>query len=299
MTGTFLPGPAVELDDETLRAWPLPQPEADADKEQRGRVLVIAGSAEMPGAAVLAAEAALRAGAGKLVVATAARAAPWVALQLPEARVIALDEDDGGAILARSAQRLHPLLPKVAAVLVGPGMQPEGAACDVVEALQPALRGTPLLLDAAAMAVVRRPSAARGWRGPLALTPHAGEMAHLTGEDKDSLSRDPEDTARRAAARWGAVVALKGAVTWLAAPDGRRWVHRRGDVGLATSGSGDVLAGLVVGLMARGAPPEQALAWGVALHARAGERLAARVGPMGYLARELPGEVPALMASLA
>lgn len=105
--------------------------------------------------------------------------------------------------------------------------------------------------------------------------------------------------AREAAPRWQAVVALKGRQTHIAAPDGRLWRHEGGNVGLATSGSGDTLAGLIAGPAARGAPLPQACAWGVVLHARAGERLTRRLGPLGLLARELAGEVPDLLGELA
>lgn len=282
----------LNIDEALLRAWPLPLPDGDADKEERGPVLVIAGSAEMPGAALLAGEAALRAGAGKLVIGTVAAIAPWVAQSLPEARVLALPTDQQGGLAANAVDHLDPLLPRIAAVLAGPGMQPEHSTGDFVRALLPRLGGTPLLLDAAAMAVVRDGT-------PLPahtlLTPHAGEMLHLGGSSEATLRADPGLAALEAARRWQAVVALKGAETWLAAPDGRRWRHEDAQPGLATSGSGDVLAGLIAGLLARGASPEQAAAWGIALHAHAGRQLAARHGPLGYLARELAAEVPALM----
>lgn len=289
----------IELDDAALRAWPLPRPSHDDDKEDRGRVLVIAGSAEMPGAAVLAAEAALRAGAGKLVVGTAATVAALVAQQLPEAKVVALPEDDDGGLRPDSVERLDKILTHTGSVLVGPGMAAGASTVRLVQALLGRLNGQPLLLDAAAMDVVRQPSeAGLPFSGHVGMTPHAGEMAHLSGEQKESIESGPGERARMAARTWGAVVALKGACTWLATPDGRLWRHARGNPGLATSGSGDVLAGLVAGLMARGAPVEQALAWGVALHARAAERLAVRIGPLGFLARELSAEVPSLMATL-
>lgn len=287
---------ATDIDEALLRGWPLPQPGGDADKEDRGRVLVVAGSAEMPGAALLAAEAALRAGAGKLVVGTAASIAPWLAQALPEARVVALPEDGHGGLAVDGVARLDALLPKAAAVLVGPGLQPEASACRFVCALLPRLHGTPLLLDAAAMGVVREGAALPP--GTL-LTPHAGELAHLSGQDKAQLQAEPAEAALQAARRWQAVVAHKGAQTWLAAPDGRLWRHDGAQPGLGTSGSGDVLAGLIAGLRARGAPPEQAAAWGIALHARAGRRLAERQGPLGYLARELAVQVPALMHTLS
>jgi hydroxyethylthiazole kinase-like uncharacterized protein yjeF len=290
----------IELDDAALSAWPLPRPSHDDDKEARGRVLVIAGSAEMPGAAVLAGEAALRAGAGKLAVGAAATIAPWVAQQLPEARVIALPEDDDGGLRPDGLERLDKILAQTRAVLVGPGMPAGASTVRLVEALLDRLDGLPLLLDAAAMDVVSRtPGAVLRFSGRVAMTPHAGEMAHLSGEAKESIECDPGERVSIAAKTWGAAVALKGACTWIAAPDGRLWRHARGNPGLATSGSGDALAGLVAGLMARGAPVEQALAWGVALHARAAERLAARIGPLGFLARELSAEVPSLMATLS
>jgi NAD(P)H-hydrate repair Nnr-like enzyme with NAD(P)H-hydrate dehydratase domain len=91
---------------------------------------------------------------------------------------------------------------------------------------------------------------------------------------------------------------MKGSTTFIAAPEGEVWRHDGGNAGLGTSGSGDTLAGIIVGLAARGAPLEQAGAWGVALHARAGVRLAERFGPLGYLAREIAAEIPALMHAL-
>ena len=136
------------------------------------------------------------------------------------------------------------------------------------------------------------------FRGTGHLNFAAGEMATLLRVDKDAVLADPAACARDAARALGAQLLLKGARSHLAAPDGRAWRHDgppEGLPGLACSGSGDVLAGLIAGLSARGASPEQAAAWGVALHAMAARRLARRLGPIGYLARELAAEVPALM----
>jgi ADP-dependent NAD(P)H-hydrate dehydratase len=133
---------------------------------------------------------------------------------------------------------------------------------------------------------------------PVLLTPHAGEMARLSGVDKDTVCRDAALLAQQSAQRLNAVVALKGATTWIATRDRRLWRHDGGNVGLATSGSGDTLAGITCGLAARGASLEQAAVWGVALHARAGDALARRLGPLGYIASELLAEVPALMHAL-
>ena len=285
----------TEIDDDTLGDWPLPQPDAGADKSERGHALVIAGSAEMPGAAWLAAIAALRAGAGKLVVATAASVAPGLALRLPEARVIALPENERGGFVAAGLELVSSLLGQVDGVVVGPGMEDEAATRAFVAGLIERIGDASLVLDALAMDVAT--AASRFPRPPL-LTPHAGEMAHLYGIGKDEVERDGERIACDAAARWNAVVALKGSTTIIATPDGQVFRHRGGNSGLATSGSGDVLAGILCGLAARGAPLEQAAAWGVALHARAGAALALSRGPLGYLASELPAEVPRLMDRL-
>jgi hydroxyethylthiazole kinase-like uncharacterized protein yjeF len=283
------------VDEAALRAWPLPAPASDGDKEDRGRVLVVAGSREMPGAAVLTGTAALRAGAGKLVIATPQSAALSVAASVPEARVIALPEASDGGPSFHGLPLLHALAPGTAALVIGPGMLGRESTLTFVQGLLPAFRHATVLLDALAMDAVR--SAGR-FDHPVILTPHAGEMAHLTGADKDDLQEEPVQAARRHAARWQAVLALKGATTVVARPDGEAWLHACRTPGLGTSGSGDVLAGLIAGLAARGASPEQAAVWGVALHARAGEVLAARHGTLGYLARELATEVPALMHAL-
>lgn len=283
------------VDDELLRSWPLPLPDAQGDKEERGRAAVIGGSREVPGAALLAAVAALRAGAGKLALGVGESHAAGLALAAPESRVIALPETPAGGLLPQGVERLSALLPRLDALLVGPGMQDETAACDFVRALLPRLATQALVLDALAMGVV-----VDGAPLPLpaVLTPHAGEMAHLLGCSKEAVQADPADCARQAAVRWNAVVVLKGAVTHIAEPGGRMWRHEGEHPGLATSGSGDTLAGLIVGLAARGCALEQAGVWAVALHARAGHRLSQRVGSLGFLARELAGEVPAVMQSL-
>ncbi len=245
---------------------------------------------------MLASIAALRAGAGKLAVATGSSVAGGIALALPEVRVIALPESDYGGPSADGLAKLEALLAKVDAVLVGPGLHDGAATRAFARRLLKRTARAAVVLDALAMDVVL--DVRRFERAPL-LTPHAGEMAHLTGLAKEEVSADPEQHAREAALRWNAVVALKGATTYIATPDGDCWRHVSSQAGLGTSGSGDALAGIIAGLAARGAPLVQAAAWGVALHARAGRALAERLGPIGYLAGELAGEIPRLMDKLA
>ncbi len=285
---------ATELDAAALKAWPLPGIADDADKEDRGRILVVAGSREIPGAALLAATAALRAGAGKLVIATAASVASAMALSMPEARVVGLPETPDGGFDVRGVAQLESIAAECACVVIGPGMMDEDAGSAFVAALLPSLTHCTVVLDALAMSAAQR---VKRFDQPVLLTPHAGEMAHLTGRSKQEISADPQGTALEAARQWNVVVALKGATSVIATPDGRLWIHRGGEAGLATSGSGDTLAGMIGGLAARGASPEQACAWGIMLHAGAGARLASR-GPLGFLARELPAEVPAVLSQL-
>lgn len=280
------------LTDGALRARGLPMPDVDADKEGRGNVLVVAGSREVPGAARLAATAALRAGAGRLTLAAPESVALLLGLAVPEARVIALPETEQGGLAPDGVARLAPLASRIDAVVAGPGLMDEAATTAFVQRLMDTF-AAPVVLDALALAAAptaRRPG--------VVLTPHAGEMAHLTGLSKDAVRARPDRHARDASTRWSAGVVLKGATTWLAFPGEPDWRHDGGDVGLATSGSGDTLAGVLGGLAARGVPLFDAALWAVRLHALAGERLSRRLGRLGYLARELGDEVPAAMHAL-
>ena len=288
------PAAPRRIDDAALARWPLPAPEGTADKETRGHVLVVAGSHEIPGAALLAAVAALRVGAGKLTIAAPERVALGLALAIPEARVIALAENKGGGLLARGRAALESVAAKAGAVVLGPGMLDETRSVAFVRGLLPLLREAVVVLDAYAMSVARDGP----FDQPVVLTPHPGEMAHLTGLTKEAVCDDPLGTAREAAARWNACVALKGAETFIVQPGEGAWRFDGGTPGLATSGSGDTLAGLIGGLAARGLSPLQASAWGVLLHARAGHALGRRYGPLGYLARELSAEVPAIVHAI-
>jgi ADP-dependent NAD(P)H-hydrate dehydratase len=291
---------AVEVTRRVLGSLPLPAPSEEGDKYERGVVLVVAGATELPGAAVLAATAALRAGAGKLRIATCRSVAAHVGVTVPESRVYALPETKKGEISAAAAPRILELAARADALLVGPGMLGASPVSRIVGRVLDEIDRPTLVLDAAALAA----AAGQGERlarlgGRVVLTPHAGEMAKLTGIDRDEIREDPAGTAARCARVLGAVVALKGRETFVAAPDGRLFVNRAGNVGLATSGSGDTLAGVVAGLCARGADPLAAAVWGVFLHASAGDALAERVGPLGFLARELLDEIPRLMSAFA
>ena len=289
----------VRITPTLLRTMPLPDHGDDGDKETRGRVLVIVGSVEVPGAALLAGTAALRAGVGKLQIATGRSIAPHLGLAVPEARVLGLPETSAGGIAAEAAEQLAETAERCDAVLLGPGMMDAETTAALTAALVERLAAPVLVIDAGALLGLNAVGdALRRRAGRTILTPHAGEMASLCGVARDAVEGDALGTARRVAARFQAVVALKGACTCIVSPAGDAWTYEDGNVGLATSGSGDTLVGVVAGLAARGADPVRATIWGVHLHGEAGNRLAHTRGPLGFLARELLAEVPSLMAEL-
>jgi hydroxyethylthiazole kinase-like uncharacterized protein yjeF len=273
-----------------LRAHPLPAV-VDGGKETKGRILIIAGSREVPGAALLAATAAMRAGAGKLQIATVRSIAAQVAVAMPEAMVVPLPEHRDGEF-ARSAVALVAALADDAdAVVAGPGMSPG----DTCRRLAGALLKSPaaLALDAALLRSMAPP---KGDRTSLPLLlPHAGELASLLDCEAEEIEAEPIGCGLRASRLYRSLVLVKGVTSHVVHPDGRAWTFRGGAPGLGVSGSGDVLAGIVGGLLARGADPLAALLWGVWLHGQAGAALAKSVGPIGFLAREISDQVPALL----
>lgn len=275
------PSDVVTVTPALLREWGLPEP--GASKNSRGRLVVVGGSATSPGAALLAGEAALRVGAGKVGVVTAADAAGAVRTAFPEAGVHEVGAD--GALAGSGGDALA----AADAVLVGPGLDGpvvahtrlglltgETAACAV--------------LDAFAIGILPDVDRADLPR-TLVLNMNLDEAAVLLGRDVDAPLAD----AAVLAARFDAVVHCYEAV---ATPDGRVWRVEAGGAGLGTAGSGDVLAGAIAGFAARGMSPERAAVWGAWCHGRAGDRLTARMGH-GFLARDVAAELPYAVLEVA
>lgn len=282
--------PVRPLTAKLLRSMPLPA--SGGGKEQRGRVLVVGGSSNVPGAALLAGTAALRAGAGKLQVATARDLVAALAVVVPEALVMGLPVDSQGEI-ARGSAALDRVLESCNAALIGPGLQPTAAVATLVRRAAKRMQGT-LVLDAGALSPELRVATGN----PHILTPHAGEMAQLAQVERSAVERDPETFARMFAQRMRSVLVLKGATTYIATPDGSLWLYRSRCPGLGTSGSGDVLAGIMAGIAARGADAQQAALWGVLLHGTAGRQLSRSIGSLGFLAREIAAGVPGILDRL-
>jgi ADP-dependent NAD(P)H-hydrate dehydratase len=276
---------------ELLRGLPLPEP--TGSKQSRGDVLVIGGARKTPGAVALTGLAALRVGAGRLTLAVAESAAVPLAVTLPEAGVLGLREGPSGTVLGASADALQDDA-GAECVVLGPGLDDPDETTELLRRVIPLLgERTVLLLDAYGLgALGTHPDLVEPVRGRLVLTPNGTEAGFLLGREPGEAA----DDALEIADRFSAVVSMGGLV---AAPGGLLREVEAGGPGLGTSGSGDVLAGAIAGLVARGAEPAVASTWGTALHSIAGDRLTERVGPLGLLARELIDELPRVLADLA
>ena len=278
-----------------LREWALPEP--GSDKHSRGELLVVGGSEHTIGAVLLAGESSLRAGAGKLALATVATAAGPLGVAVPEAQVLGLPSEAEGVAPA-AAEQLLERAGSADVVLVGPGFADPEASVALLDRVLPHL-DCPVVVDALASAyLTAHPDGLHHLEGRAVLTVNPSELAHTAGEDPDEVSQDPLPAARAVAERSGVVVLCGGTSKHVVTPEGAVWLVEGGGPGLGVSGSGDVQAGIVAGLLARGADPAQAAVWGGYLHGRTGERLSAAVGTVGYLARELPGQVPTVLAEL-
>ncbi len=288
--------PAIPVTPTLLRGWPLPG--GGSGKDDRGSVLVVGGARTTPGAALLAGVAALRSGAGRLTLAVAESTAVQLAVAFPESGVLGLPETARGSVKGSGASLLADAVGAADAVLVGPGLDDKDETLALLRGLLlpgrsgPKRGGPAVVLDAYALGCLPELAGElKPWAGRLILTPNVTEAGILLGHDVADLKRDVSGLAKT----YQAVVSCQGIV---AEPGGDVWEITTGHSGLGTSGSGDVLAGAITGLRARGTTNQQAACWGSHLHAAAGDRLASRLGGLGYLARELCDELPPLMAEL-
>jgi NAD(P)H-hydrate epimerase len=257
-----------------------PRPK-DSNKGNYGHVLVVAGSRGRTGAAAMCGMAALRAGAGLCTVATAESALVPIAGYAPELMTDPLRETAGGAIADQEIE-----LGKKSVMAIGPGLGTESGTVALVRRTFRDCK-VPLVVDADALNAL----AGSDWRGHEAfrvLTPHPGEMARLTGKSIPEIQSDRLGCARALAKERNVVVVLKGDRTLIAMPDGRVWVNPTGSPAMATGGSGDVLTGMIAGMLAQfPQEPELAVAAAVYLHGRAGELGAAALTEQAFVAGDL------------
>ncbi|WP_306962751.1 NAD(P)H-hydrate dehydratase [Arthrobacter bambusae] len=294
--------PAIPVTPTLLRNWPLPP--TGSGKLERGTVLVIGGSRKTPGAVLLAGTAALRAGAGRLTLAVAESTAVALAVAVPEAGVIGLPETSSGSVRSTAHEALQPELEAADAVLIGPGLDDPDETAQLLRNLSGKGRireDQAIVLDAYALGILKQllPDI-QPWAGHLILTPNPTELGLLLGRDPEDIRNDVAEVS----GMYHAVVSCQGVIAQSRNTDPPEtgsttcWEITTGSGGLGTSGSGDVLAGTIAGLRARGTTDAQAACWGSHLHAAAGDRLASRKGSPGYLARELADELPPLMMEL-
>lgn len=265
----------------------LPARPRTAHKYSVGKVLVVAGSRQYTGAALLAAHAALRAGAGAVLLAVPSSIRQIMARKTTEAIILPAEETNEGTFAVGSVEMLLEKAGWADAVVLGPGMSRNAETDEVILRL---IRdaGRPMVLDADGLTgLALSPAVARKRNAPLVLTPHAGELARLVRGDAALLETHRIDAARDAARSFKSVLVLKGAPTVTARPDGRAVVNSTGNPGMATIGAGDVLAGLIGGLLAQGMEAFDAAYTGVFLHGRAGDLAAARFGKRSILATDI------------
>jgi NAD(P)H-hydrate epimerase len=283
---------------EELAGYLTPRPR-EGHKGDFGHLLIVAGSPGKSGAAILAARAAVRAGAGLVTAAVPREILATVDLGSVESMTVALPDAgpeglDGGAAAAVFAAGGGKT-----AVALGPGLGTEaGTRAAIIEMVMGL--DLPLVLDADGLnAFAGAIGRLRERRAPTLLTPHPGEMARLLGSSSADVNRDRVESARRAAAASGAIVILKGHETLVAEPDGEVWINPTGNPGMATGGSGDVLTGLLGSLLAQGFEPLAAAQLGVYVHGLAGDRVAAETGERGLRAGDLVSALPGALRALA
>jgi NAD(P)H-hydrate epimerase len=264
----------------------------DAHKGRTGHLLVVGGSPGKTGAAAMAAVSALRVGAGLVTTAIPRNLNPALETLTLEAMTFPLP-DQGLGILSHAA--MAPLREQLAGkkcVAIGPGLGTHTDTRDLLFELLTAIE-VPMVLDADALnCLASRPGLLTRLKAPVVLTPHPGEMARLAGTDTRTVQQDRITSAREFAGTFHCHVVLKGPGTVIARPDGTVFLNPTGNAGMAAGGMGDVLTGLIAGLITQGATMERACRTGVYLHGAAADTLAAEKGPYGYLAGEVMHRIP-------
>ena len=287
----------LDLIDHRWAASALPSRPSNSHKGTYGRAMIVAGSRNFLGAAYLAASAAGRVGAGLVTIAIPESLVPSVASKAIEPTFIPLPESSPGIVSRRAAQIILDSMHGYSALLVGCGLGQAPETRRMVEELL--LSDVPLpptVVDADGLNTLAQVSDWwKQWPSDSILTPHPGEMTRLTEMDARS---DRIAVARRSAASWNKTVILKGAFTVIAAPDGNSMLSPYSNPGLATAGTGDVLAGAIVGLLSQGVPLADAASLGVYLHGEAGERVRSALGDTGMLASDLLPQLPKVIQNL-
>lgn len=284
------------IDAELLAEMPLPDYPADADKAVYGKLLLVAGGRNCPGAALLAATAALRSGCGTVRLAAPASIALSLGIALPELYVLPLPETPAGTLAPEALAQLEQQFEACNAILLGPGIG-EHPATEILCRELIAHAPLPMLIDAQALSGLK-PLLGEGFPAPRLITPHSGEMGRLCDQEPQVIVKNAAELACQFASEYGLLTVLKGHQTHVARSQASVYLNRAGTRGLGTAGSGDVLAGLIAGLLTQSLAPLAAACWGVHLHALAGEAVAAEIGDDGLMARDLLDRLPMVQRQL-
>lgn len=264
----------------------------DANKGTLGSLLCICGSYGMAGAAIMAGKAALRCGIGLLKTAVPKSIYPICSSNILESVYFPLEETKSGAISDKNTDFLLSECEKSSAVLIGCGL----SVCEDTRAVVKAVITNctkPLVIDADALnCICNEPEILKSLKAPAIITPHPGEMARLINSTPREVNSDRENTAINFAKRYGVITVLKGAGTIIASPDGKVYINHTGNSGMATGGSGDVLAGIIGSMLAQGATPFKAAAAGVFLHGTAGDIAAEKLGKISMLPTDMTELLP-------
>ncbi|KXG74457.1 bifunctional ADP-dependent NAD(P)H-hydrate dehydratase/NAD(P)H-hydrate epimerase [Thermotalea metallivorans] len=270
----------------------LPQRRKDTHKGNYGKAYIVAGSTGMTGAAMLTCEAVLRSGAGLLKVAIPQSLNNIMEVRLTEAITVPLPELKKGVVGISDIEKIIKTMQESDVIAVGPG---SGQTRELEEVLRNIFEAAtiPIVLDADALnALAHRQEILKLIKSAAVLTPHTGEMSRLTNIPVEEINRNRIQIALEFAKKWNVILILKGARTIVASPDGKVFVNTTGNPGMATAGSGDVLTGIVTGLLAQGIQPIKAAIAAVYLHGVAGDRAAARLGEYGLIAGDIVLELP-------
>ena len=265
----------------------IPRRAADAHKGTFGKVLVIAGSVGMTGAAALTSMAALRSGAGMVMLGLPESLNPIAEVKLTEVMTTPLPETEARSLSTAALERIEELLTWADVVALGPGLSRHPDTFDLVHHLLPRLEH-PAVVDADGLnAIARDPEVLSRIRGPLVLTPHAGELARLSDIEIPLETNDRIGAVRSLAEKHDLVGVFKGAPTLIAGPQGGLYINTTGNPGMATAGTGDVLTGMIAGFLAQGCSPIDAARLGVFLHGLAGDVIVERMGEWSLAAGDL------------
>jgi ADP-dependent NAD(P)H-hydrate dehydratase / NAD(P)H-hydrate epimerase len=284
----------LEPDELTL---PTPR-KADSHKGHFGHLLVIAGSPGKTGAAAMTSEAAVRVGAGLVTLGVPKSLNPILEAKLTEVMTEPLAENVDGVLSPDALQGILKIVESKTALALGPGLSTAEGPAELIRQLL-VKSSLPIVIDADGLNIVAKDmNVLQQAQCPIILTPHPGEMARLTGIPVPQVQSDRIGVSRLLAQKFKVIVVLKGAATVVALPDGQVFINPTGNPGMASGGMGDILTGLIGGLLAQGLQPEEAAKTGVFMHGLAGDYCARKRGPTGFLATDLLPEIPSVLAEL-